>query len=185
MTEFENQLIIDNLDLVDKVIRSRIHLRSTSVLMTFEDLQGVGREALCRAALRYKPQLGAFAPFASRCIYNALIDHCKNENAIGRATSDCEDDELHEAAAERAFAYSPDYESIIDSLTAEQILARLKQQYTGVVKLGIEAIELKLLGVRSSEIAARYGTTVNNVNAWISKARKKLQTEETFLNAIF
>ncbi len=80
MTEFENKLIIENLGLVDQVIKSRISWRRGSVLMSYEDLQTVGREALCRAATRYKPNIGEFQPFAARCVYNAVIDHCKKEN---------------------------------------------------------------------------------------------------------
>ncbi len=182
MTEFENKLIIDHLDLVDKVIRTRIHIRPTSALMSFEDLQAVGREALCRAALHYKPQIGEFEPYAARCIYNAVIDHCKAENAICFATLCCADEEAQEAVIENASSFQPDYEGILDSQAILKILHELKNEYSGVARLGVEAIELKLLGIRTTEIAARYGTNVRNVNAWISRARSKLRHETALLN---
>ena len=75
MTEYEEKLVMDNLRLVDHIIRTRFHYWSASVLMSYEDLQAVGREALCRAAVRYKPD----SAFAGRCIVNALIDHCNRD----------------------------------------------------------------------------------------------------------
>ena len=42
----------------------------------------------------------------------------------------------------------------------------------------MEAIELKLKGYEATEIAKHYDTSVNNVNAWISRARSKLRNEQ-------
>ena len=177
MTEFENKLVLDHLQLVDKVIRTRITFRSSSVLMSYEDLQGVGRVALCRAAMQYKPQLGSFEPFAARCIYNAIIDHCRAENVILKSTISETGDGTEETLLDRVSADTPDCESVIDAVTVEQLLRDFKDKYSGVARLGIEAIELKLLGFSSKEIAERYGTTVNSINAWISRARSKLKKE--------
>ena len=41
----------------------------------------------------------------------------------------------------------------------------------------MEALELKSIGFTTREIAKRYDTTVNSVNAWISKARAVLRSE--------
>ena len=43
---------------------------------------------------------------------------------------------------------------------------------------------VKALGLGTREIAEKYGTNVHNVNAWISKARKKLYAEPEFMAAI-
>jgi len=179
MTEFENQLVLDNLRLVDKVIRTRITFRASSALMDYEDLQGVGREALCRAAIRYRPSLGAFEPFAATCIYNAIVDHCKSENIVAGAISDSMDQETQEALLEKLSAERPDYDAVIDSVTVEQMLREFKEKYNGVARLGVEAIEMKMLGFSAKEIARRYGTSINNVNAWISRARSKLRNESS------
>ncbi len=176
MTEFENKLVMDNLDLVDKVICTRITWRSSSVLMTFEDLQAVGREALCRAAAHYRPQSGPFAPFACKCIYNAVIDHCRNENTVMRMTGGSGSGGISLDLIDKAEAGNSG--SFADDLGTGHLLSRYKKKYAGVSRLGVEAIELKLLGYSSKEIANRFGTNVNNVNAWISRARKKLKQEE-------
>ncbi len=54
-------------------------------------------------------------------------------------------------------------------------LAACKEKYNGVARKSVEAIELKLKGYESTEIAEHYDTSVNNVNAWISRARSKLR----------
>lgn len=39
------------------------------------------------------------------------------------------------------------------------------------------ALELKIKGLSGSDIARMYHTTPNNVGAWISRARKKIQRD--------
>ena len=174
VTEFENKLIIDNLDLVDQVIKSRLAWCSGSVLLAYEDLQAVGREALCIAAMRYKQQLGEFAPFACKCIYNAIIDHCRTERlAYDHKAADTAEDKTHESVIEINNSEITDIDGLLESIALSQLLKELKKKYSGVARLGVEAIELKLLGFSSREIADRYRTSVNNVNAWISRARSK------------
>lgn len=56
-------------------------------------------------------------------------------------------------------------------------LGKCKAKYSGITLKGVEAIELKLLGHETREIAERYGTTVNNVNAWIARARSRLKDD--------
>jgi len=57
-------------------------------------------------------------------------------------------------------------------------LAACKEKYNGVARKSVEAIELKLKGYESTEIAEHYDTSVNNVNAWLSRARSKLRNEQ-------
>ena len=55
----------------------------------------------------------------------------------------------------------------------------------GVARKGVEAIELKLKGYEATEIAKHYDTSVNNVNAWISRARSKLRNEPALLEILY
>ena len=58
-------------------------------------------------------------------------------------------------------------------------------QNNGVARKGVEAIELKLKGYEATEIAKHYDTSVNNVNAWISRARSKLRNEPALLEILY
>ena len=76
MTDYQEALVLENLDLVNWVIRTRISIPNRP-LLTYDDFYAIGCEAICRAALKYQPDMGAFAPFACRYIYNAIVDHCR------------------------------------------------------------------------------------------------------------
>ena len=74
MTDYQRELVEQNMDLVDQVIKKRIKVAG-DVLLTHEDYYQIGCEALCRAAMSYKQEIGSFVPFACIAIYNAIIDH--------------------------------------------------------------------------------------------------------------
>lgn len=77
-----------------------------------------------------------------------------------------------------------DFEAEVTDDSAMAALRACKEKYQGVARKGVEAIELKLQGYESVEIADLYGTTVNNVNAWISRARSKLRNEPALMEIL-
>ena len=60
MTDYQDALVLENLDLVNWVIRTRISIPNRP-LLTYDDFYAIGCEAICRAALKYQPDMGAFA----------------------------------------------------------------------------------------------------------------------------
>ena len=72
-------------------------------------------------------------------------------------------------------------DKMIDQIDTIALLHRVKQKYTGVTQLGIEALELKVRGLDSLDIAAVYGVKDNLVRVWISRAVQKLRQDEQFL----
>lgn len=173
MTDYQRDLVLEHMDLVTQVIRKRIKVNG-SVMLTFDDFYSVGCEALCHAAMRYKPAMGEFSPFACVIIYNAMIDHCRKQNRLLGVHSDLPTEPDNEPISLRHFSLDYDIDSEIACAQIAEAISGCKARYTGVARRGIEALELKCLGYSSQEIAKRYGTTVNNVNAWISRARAKL-----------
>ncbi len=67
MTDYQNELVMEHLDLVNWVIRSRISVPNRP-LLTYDDFYAIGCEAICRAALKYQADSGEFAPFACRSL---------------------------------------------------------------------------------------------------------------------
>ncbi len=176
MTDYQRELVCQNLDLVDQTIRCRIVVRGI-ILLTYEDFYQIGCEALCRAALEYKLERGPFAPFACRFIYNAMIDHCRKQNALmcvrHSAPLDADDD----YCAMEYMSTNPDLDAALYNREAWKALQKCKEKYKGITLQGIEAMELKSIGYSSREIAERYDTTINNVNAWISRAKTRLRND--------
>lgn len=176
MTEYQRRLVEENLGIVDWVIRCRIRV-SGQPLLTYEDFYQIGCEALCRAAMKYNPNQGSFEPFGSRYVYNAMIDHCRRENSHSFHSAEFTVDEDGEPSLFRTVGEEDNCDSSIAAKHLRAILAEYSKACSGIMKRGIEAIELKSLGYSTNEIADRYGTTVNNVNAWISRARSRLRSD--------
>ncbi len=63
------------------------------------------------------------------------------------------------------------------SLFVEQALEYGKRTYSGVARLGVEALELKIAGYSGTDIARLYGVQPNHVGAWISRAAQKLKKD--------
>ena len=61
------------------------------------------------------------------------------------------------------------------------LLNTLKQQYSGTVLRGIEALEWKVKGYSGTQIAEMYGVKPNLVGAWISRAVRKLEQNSMFI----
>ena len=71
MTDYQNELVMEHLDLVNWVIRTRISVPNRP-LLTYDDFYAIGCEAICRAALKYQVDSGEFAPFACRYIHTLM-----------------------------------------------------------------------------------------------------------------
>lgn len=114
MTEYQRELVEQNLELVTQVIRKRIKVNGT-VLQSYDDFYSVGCEALCHAAMRYRTEMGEFAPFACVLIYHAMIDHCRKQNRLMAQSSDFQTETDNESIALRHLSADYDYDAAIDS----------------------------------------------------------------------
>lgn len=177
MTEYQRALVEEHLYVVDWVIKTRLKVPG-GPHMSHEDFFQTGCEALCRAAMRYDPATGSFEPYASRVIYNSIIDYCRKTNARAKPLVDmdmiCDNDSY--ALNMTNLSAEGEYQNVEFS-DAMEAFQTCRKRYEGIVLRGIEAMELKMLGFETRDIAAKYQTTVNNVNAWISRARKRLQAD--------
>ena len=137
--------------------------------------------AYCRGE---RHPMGAFAPFACRYIYNAIVDHCRAMNYRLERSVEISEDE-NASLLDMLTCTSVDFDETVTDATAMSALAACKDKYNGVARKGVEAIEMKLKGYEATEIAKHYDTSVNNVNAWISRARSKLRNEPALLEILY
>ena len=84
MTDYQDALVLENLDLVNWVIRTRISVPNRP-LLTYDDFYAIGCEAICRAALKYQADSGEFAPFACRYMQNFEDYLCERNDTIDNA----------------------------------------------------------------------------------------------------
>lgn len=176
MTDYQRELAANHLFLVKEVVQKRMKV-SNLPLLSYEDFYAIGCEALCRAAMAYLPSRGEFAPLACRYIYNALIDHVRHQNYSNSFTASPYMDDNGECTIYDLIGSTVDMDEKAYGVSVMSALGKCKAKYSGITLKGIEAIELKLLGHETREIADLYGTSVNNVNAWISRARSKMRDD--------
>lgn len=180
MTDYQRELVTTNMSVVDHVIRAYIHVNN-SALESYEDFYQIGSEALCKAAMSYNPATSAFSTYASRVVRNALIDHCRAMNTRQKLLADVDFEEWVNGSEFGNDAIVEDGFRRVEEAGVQKALNDCHAQYTGVIKLGVEALQLKSLGYTSKEIAEKYNTTTNNVNAWISKARFRLKSNPSLI----
>lgn len=167
-----DQLINDHLNCVHWVIRCFIHVNPGVCGLEYDDLYQEGCIALWRAAETYDEQQGAqFHSYAISVIRHYLLDYCRK---IQSRTAPVVSLEAGDMEMARSGTADWDGES---SLYVEQVLEYGKRMYSGVARLGVEALELKIAGYSGTDIAKLYGVQPNHVGAWISRAAQKLKKD--------
>lgn len=170
------RLVNENIQVVKRVIDSKINVYENILGLGFQDVYQEGCLWLCCAARKYDKALGVpFERFAFKVVLNGLLSYCKAAYAKEKRLLAFSDEEII-GRSNLNYLFSAKYS--VEQMTDEsEILNRLgilKKQYSGTVRLGIEALELKMKGYNGSEIAKLYGVKPNLVGAWISRAKKKL-----------
>lgn len=176
-------LVERELPLVNWTINRYIGCNENILGLSYEDLHQEGCIALCRAAALYHADSGAFSTFAVTVIRNHLLDYCRKITADNRnlpmvSLESLDEDrnaryieEIKEPAAE---------EDTIVRLGVTQFLQSRRNRYAGSARLGVEALELRVLeGYGVTEIARLYNRKPNEVGAWISRAVKKIRKDIT------
>ena len=77
-----------------------------------------------------------------------------------------------------------DFNARMSLMETLSLLETSKQEYDGVARLGIEALALKLQGMRVKDIAEIYHVPPSHVGAWISRSAAKLRCDPRFLASL-
>ena len=119
-------------------------------------------------------------------IHNHLIDYCRriysgNQNLPTLSIdAPCSADGTSNFL-ENASAVDDSFEEkCLSRIWVNDFLEQRKASYSGCAKLGIEALELKVIdGYGVTDIAKMYASKPNLVGAWISKATQKIREDMT------
>lgn len=184
MDKKQQRLVEDNLQVVKLAIHKNIIVSDSLYGFEYDDLYQEGCIWLCKAAVSFdKTRNVKFSTYAERVVINGLRTYCrlmcsKQKHHILLPIQKDQDDE----------AFSLDQipaEDTLEQLFEEQdiyiLLQSMKQQYSGTIRLGIEAIEWKVKGLSGVEIAKMYGVKPNLVGAWIARAVNKLKKNSDFM----
>ena len=111
--------------------------------------------ALCKAAATYDGKSARFDTYATTVIRNHLYNCCKAANTRQRilpSVSLDADDPDGDGPPRFLEPSTPDgVDELIDRMDTASLLADCKRRYSGVARLGVEALELKDLIWRASD----------------------------------
>lgn len=184
LTAAQQQLVETNLEAVTWAIRDGIHPSESIPGLGYNDLYQEGCVWLCRAAQSFEPGRAQFATYAKKVIRNGLLSYCRRQCGRQSHLSPLSVDEIDEPAFTRPAMRQNEQEAQLSDLETEDLLRSHAARYSGVARLGIEALSLKVKGMSVAEIAALYDVPPSHVGAWISRGKQKLRQDRAFLSAI-
>ena len=181
LTPEQSLLAEDNLAVIDKVISRYIHTNENVCGLGQDDLHQEGAMALCKAAATYDGLSAQFSTYAVTVIRNHLLNHCKAVNAglrnLPAVSLDAGDPEDSRPPPCPEPSVPDGVDELLGQLDTADLLADCKRRYTGVARLGVEALEWKVKGLSGADIARLYVAKPNQVGAWISRAAQKIRKD--------
>lgn len=166
LTELQKQQVEENMGLVGKVIRNRVHGLGQRGMPEYEELFQIGCIGLCKAAATDKG--GHFSTYAYRLIWNEICDYLIKVNRL--SDRECSfDDEVGENLT---YTMHP----------SESLDATLNLMCSGAaqsIRNGVQVLRYLANGYSYDEIALRMKTKVPTLRQWVSRARKALRQQPT------
>ena len=182
LNPFQRTLVEENLHIVSQTLTRNIRCNESICGMGYEDLFQEGALALCRAAATYdyEQYRTPFSAYARPVVRNYLLDYCRRlltrRNHLPTIPLHAQGNE--ESPPPEQWLPSPDDRDAWDArILVDELLEHGSRTYTGVTRLGVEALALKVKGYSGADIARLYHTKPNHVGAWISRASKKMKAD--------
>jgi len=181
LTAEQRSLVENHMPVIDKVISRYINVNEGVFGLGRDDLYQEGAMALCKAAATYDGTSASFSTYATTVIRNHLFSHCKAVNTGQRKlpsiSLDAGDSEDGRPPPFPEPSVPDGMEHLIAQLDASDLLADYKRRFSGVARLGVEALELRAMGLNGADIARLYGVKPNQVGAWIARAAQKIKKD--------
>jgi len=181
----QKKLIENNLDIVKWAIYSHITVNETVYGLNYDDLFQEGCLLLCRAAATYNGELAQFDTYAQVVVKNGLLAYCKkmwrkHKHTINFNDISSDSEDITNPISDNQITKDI-YNSFISDTVVFDLLESVKLEYSGITRLGIDALELKIKGYTGAEIAQLWGVRQNTIGAWITRAKNKLRQNERFM----
>ena len=164
LNDLQRRRVEEHLALVEQVLRRSIKTNETVDGMGHDDLYQDGCIALCRAAVSYREEMGAFPAYARTVIRNYLLDRCREIQSARKNLPLLSLDAFAEMGAPEPV--SPFHtEDLISDVSSDALLSHFRNRYHGTARLGIEALELRVRGYSCADIAKLYQKKPNYIGA--------------------
>ena len=186
LNDKQSAMVADALPVARWTVNKYITSNESIVGLNLEDLHQEAYLALCGAASTYNDRHAQFSTYAVTVIHNHLIDYCRriytgNQNLPTLSIdAPCTVDGTTNFLENASTVDDRFEETCLSRIWVSEFLNQRKSCYSGCSKLGIEALELKVMdGYGVTDIAKMYQSKPNLVGAWISKATQKIREDMT------
>lgn len=167
MTNEQRKIVEDNMGLVGKVIKDKVHGIGQSGVYSYDDLFQIGCIGLCKAAMTDKG--GCFSTYAYRLIWNEICDDLIRSTRLAQRQQTVDAPEAPEISS------MTDYDPF-ENCHLRHTLELAKSKAQGTTAKGIRCLELTLAGYNSQEIGAMVDAEAATVRVWITRAKKFLRS---------
>lgn len=168
LNEMQQKMVEENLGLVGKVIKDRVHGLGQPGFLSYEDLYQIGCVGLCKAAATDKG--GCFSTYAYRLIWNEICDVLiKTTRLSARETS---------LETETGIGI-PDQKptDTFELIEFRTQMEELQSRASGCARKGIACLLLSMDGYSSQEIGRIYDADPAAVRMWMTKGRRFLKSQ--------
>lgn len=184
LTNAQRDMVEANMGVVRWAIHTSIRVNEQLYGFGYDDLFQEGCIWLCKAAVTYAPDGGAgFPTYAQKVVENGLRTYCRLQRSKGRRCFPVS--EIFDTEADGVMASGiRSFQEQLAEVDALSLLESAKRQYDGVARLGIEAMQLKFIGLSNTDIAAHYGIKANYLGAAVHRAAERLKSNKEFLQSL-
>ena len=167
LTPEQMRIVEENMGLVGKVIKDKVHGLGQAGTPEYDDLFQTGCIGLCKAAATDKG--GCFSTYAYRLIWNEICDELARSTRL-----------IQKEHASEAIDAVVDIDICgRDELRTSELrhaLQQAKNKAPEATARGITCLELTIQGYNSQEIARLFKAEAATVRMWITRARRYLQS---------
>lgn len=168
LTERQQHIVEQNMGLVGKVIKDKVHGLGQEGAFTYEDLFQIGCIGLCKAAATDKG--GCFSTYAYRLIWNEICDALVKTTRITQHETFMNASDVMRDIRQ----HMPDP---LESCELKQILESVSDAADGTTAKGIQCLMLSAQGYTGDELSRLFNAKAPTVRMWMTKARRYLKKQ--------
>lgn len=167
LTKEQQKLVEENMGLVGKVIKDKVHGANQLGIYTYDDIFQIGCIGLCKAAATDKG--GCFSTYAYRLIWNCICDALiyatrrQNTELLGN------DEDWYTVSDSRNLFSELQYD-------LDAAIKKARSDAPPSLQKGIDAVILMNEGYSSVEVGEQLQTAPNVIRALASKVKKYLRS---------
>ena len=166
LTPEQMRIVEENMGLVGKVIKDKVHGLGQPGTPEYDDLFQTGCIGLCKAAATDKG--GCFSTYAYRLIWNEICDELARSTRLIQKEQGS--DTIDAVVDCRSREQNP-----LHSSELRHLLQQAKSNASGAAAKGITCLELTVQGYNSKEIAKLVKAEAATVRMWMTRARRYLK----------